>query len=160
MTDLVAVANALIVDRPIPGMELTFRLVKLPCKATAATASSDTLVQPSKDSTCTASTAQHCCCSNGCMHKLCYASLLNCVRSALSILHVWTRCLHYSLQAQVSPGVINDAKPQLPCQHAPSGPLSLQHIHVSVQLCTAAQVASHTPGVPCSSQTGQQRRHL
>lgn len=48
-----AVANALMVDKPTPGMELTLSLVKLPCKATAATASSDTLVQPCKDSTCT-----------------------------------------------------------------------------------------------------------
>lgn len=50
---LVAVARALMVDRPMPGMELTLRLVRLPCKATAATASSDTFVQPCKDSTWT-----------------------------------------------------------------------------------------------------------
>lgn len=52
-THLVAVVSALMVDEPTPGMELTLSLVKLPCKATAATASSDTLVQPCKDSTCT-----------------------------------------------------------------------------------------------------------
>ena len=43
----------MIVDRPMPGMEFTFRLVKLPWSATAATASSDTFVQPCRDSTCT-----------------------------------------------------------------------------------------------------------
>ena len=50
---LVAVAKALIVERPMPGMELTVRLCRLPCRATAATASSDTFTQPCRDNTCT-----------------------------------------------------------------------------------------------------------
>ncbi len=49
---LVAVARALIVENPMPVMELTLRMCRLPCNTTAATASSDTLVQPCNDNTC------------------------------------------------------------------------------------------------------------
>ena len=49
---LVAVAKALMVDRPMPGIELTFRLRKLPLRATAATALSETFVHLCSDNTC------------------------------------------------------------------------------------------------------------